>query len=286
MTHSGANGTTNWTMNILRNQFLVNKTSTASGITYSVGVGAAVTQASPNCVTNVQDNIMTGFDYPIAQSSATNWLYRAISVETANCTQVINVDHNSINMENQPNGPQVLGGATPTQGDPNGRLNAISFFNAGGFAGTFNFRNNIVRFLQQYGTVISTKTASTAAADALDISKLNFSNNTYYYNNTGIAFAKIWNGTALVTYNTLADWQAAGKDAGSNEANPVVGSGGGKWISINDLHFDADPGSAFQTATSVGVTLDVDNQVRPNGALEKGADEFYLPSGVWEWSLY
>jgi hypothetical protein len=265
--HQVSNGTSGWTVNLLRNRVDSAVTWDSRGVNFSFGLGGGVATGVTGGTYNVYNNSIAGYAMlgPSTQPN-TAWLSRGISIEYAG-TSTYNIYHNSINLPNLP----LFSAA-----DTNHRLGAFSI-NVASFTGTINFQNNIVRQGQANGTVISTLGAVTLGAGAV----LNFNNNTYFTAN-GSEFASI-NPTS---YANLGAWQARPADVNSNTADPLVGSGGGKWVSGTDLHFDADPGATFQTANNLGVTVDIDNQVRPNGSLEKGADEFYLPSAVSDWSIY
>lgn len=265
-------------MNIVRNRVVKLKTLTSIGILYAIGFGGGGTGA--NGITNVQNNMIAGFEYPVPQSTPGSWLYRGLSLENATNTGTFNIDHNSLHMENQPDGPQV----TSDTDDTGNRLSAVSLLNANGFAGTFNFRNNIVKFNQKGGSVVSGPVGST---QNIDLATLNFSNNTYSYAGQFITFAKFPRATpAPVLAATLADWQTAGEDAGSNEADPTAPASGGQWVSATDLHFTAQPAAAFLTAPLGGVTDDVDAEVRNATSTAKGADEYYVSSGIADWMMF
>ncbi|MGI8908711.1 MAG: hypothetical protein ACR2IE_19745 [Candidatus Sumerlaeaceae bacterium] len=284
--HTGSVGVSGgWTMNILRNTVDQLKTNASQGILFAVGIGGGLTGTNTG-VTNVLNNMIAGFDYQVQQTAvppvSSGFLMRAISVENgAVAGATINIDHNSINMLNQP-GPQPQSLATP--GDPGNRLSVISLLNATGYAGTLNIRNNIIRVTQQYAAILSGPTG----AATINFANLNLSNNTYFYGGTNTVMAK-FNGT---TYNTLADWQAAGEDTvGSNTADPLSGApGSGRWYHDINLHFDAEPAAIYAAPVLAGAGNDVDNQVRPNPAsaqIERGADEFYAPiSAIREWMLF
>lgn len=282
--HNGTNGTTGWTLDILRNNINNVVSGTQGGILSAMQVGGGL--VSPNTGTiNIRNNMISGFEYPVDQPSATGWLYRAITIENTTNTGVYNVEHNSINMPNV-TGPKPQ---LNNQGDPAQRLHAISFYSAGGFAGTFNFRNNIVRMTQEYASVIASRPSPTGQFD-IPLANLNFADNHYYYAGTGVTFAKV-NET---TYTTLADWKGIGKDAGSTDGvDPLAVVAGGNWRSATDLHFDAEPaGAPFAVAVLPSAGNDIDNEVRPNpetSQVEKGADEYYftvIPTAAKDWSLF
>lgn len=276
--HVSSNGSTGWTMNILRNRFTKIKTMTNVGILYAIGFGGGGTGA--NGITNIQNNIIAGFEYPVPQSTPGSWLYRGLSLENGTNQGTFNIDHNSLHMEDQPNGPQ----ATSATDDAGNRLSAISFLNANGFAGTVNFRNNIVKFNQKGGSVISGPVAST---HNIDLATLNFSNNTYSYAGQFITFAKFPRATpAPVSAATLADWQAVGEDAGSNEADPTAPASGGQWVSATDLHFTAQPAATFLATPLAGVTSDYNGEARNATSTAKGADEYYVNSGIADWMMF
>ena len=275
--HDGSNAVLGWTMDVTRNTFAIDSQSTR-GIHGAVSMGGGMTtaiSATPGTVTNIANNFVTA-NCLTTSVSATTSIYHIVELEGNTLTGTFNVLHNSFDAEDW-TAYTVSTADLDNLGAISTKATASNQFN-----GILNVRNNIVRIAEDRLKYF--QCANTTGTNAA----YNFDNNTIYRPNqplvgSGIHFAELPYNTNL---NDFAAWQATAHDSNSNQADPLVGAGTGKWISTSDLHFDADPGSTFQSATSVGATVDIDNQARPNGALEKGADEFYAVSSVKDWSIY
>jgi len=270
--HTGSNGVeTPWVTNIIGNHISQVETPVVNGFNYMIGVGgvAANTQGA---TFNIINNMIGGVNGSATISTTGNLLGRAIAFESGStqASLVFNIRHNSISMRDIPN----YGAAVD---DTANRMAVLSLLNANGFAGTLNFENNIISYRQHNASVISNGPTGTTPGT------LNFNNNTYHLG-TGTKFAEL-NG---VVYNTLADWQGAGRDLASNVADPFAPPSGGAWKSDSDLHFNADPAGAFKTTAIIaGITTDIDQNPRPAVTVTKGADEYVPPqSNVSAWTLY
>lgn len=272
--HQGANGVLDWTLNINGNRFVDIQTLDGGGWLYAIGVGAGVTTVG-RATYNITNNMIGGFRYDytgVANPLSTGWICRGISIETLGSGATYNIHQNSFNMENVTRFDNTLE-------DVNNRLGAISLLSAGNFAGVLNIQNNIFRYTQPNGTILSLRSGNTVGGT------LNINNNTY----AGSAIVANYNGTA---YATLGNWKAAtggaaGQDAGSNVADPTVPAapGAGKWVSATDLHFDADPGSPYKVALLPAVPFDFDGQTRAM-TTDRGVDQFAPTSAVSEWMLF
>ncbi|MEO8196260.1 MAG: Calx-beta domain-containing protein [Thermoanaerobaculia bacterium] len=95
-------------------------------------------------------------------------------------------------------------------------------------------------------------------------------------------FAAASGAAATTEFATLANWQVAytaPQDANSIQANPNHAS------PTADLHLIGTSPNINAGTTLAGVTVDIDNEVRPNGiAYDIGADEFYPQPGVLQLS--
>jgi hypothetical protein len=274
--HDNSNSVFPWTVNVTRNTVNVDSQSTR-GIHAAFNMGGGTTTGlsiNPGTVTNIINNMASG--NCTAATPASTAIYHLVELELNTMSGTVNVDHNSLNLED-------WAGLTSAFTDAdNFAVISTKATVSNQFAGTLNVRNNIIRVAEDRAKYYQNANTTTAAT------LINFENNTVYRPNqptlgTGIHFAELPFGTNL---NDFAAWQATGRDTASTQADPITPGSGGKWISTTNLHFDAEPNATFQTATSLGVSVDLDNQARPNGALEKGADEFYVASGVQDWSIY
>ncbi|MGB7203002.1 MAG: CHRD domain-containing protein [Pyrinomonadaceae bacterium] len=124
-----------------------------------------------------------------------------------------------------------------------------------------------------------------SAAYVFGTGGLNFNN--YYINpaNTQLQTGGLSTTTGSTTttqFATLALWQAAltaPQDAASIQANPLHAS------PTADLHLTGASPNINVGTTIAAVTVDIDNEARPNGpAYDIGADEFYPSPGVLQLS--
>jgi len=270
--HTGSNGVeTPWVTNIIGNHISQIESPSTNGFNYVIGLGgvAANTQGA---TFNIINNMIGGINASATIDTAGGILGRAIALETgsAQANLVYNIRHNSISMKDIPN-------YGPTVDDSSNRMAVLSLLNSNGFAGTLNFENNIISYRQHNASIISNGVTATTPGT------LNFNNNTYHLG-TGTKFAEL-NGTV---YNTLADWQGAGRDLVSNVADPFTQVSGGVWKSDTDQHFTDQPVAAFKTNSIIaGITTDIDQDPRPAVTVTKGADEYVPPpASVPSWSLY
>jgi hypothetical protein len=247
-------------------------TPAANGYNYVIGVGG-LAAANTGSVFNIRNNMIGGINGTATITAAGSLLGRAIALEAGSQNATYNIQHNSISMQDIPN-------YGPTTDDSSNRMAVLSLLNSNNFAGTLNFENNIVSYRQHNASVISANPNPTEAQKIKGT--LNFNNNTYHLG-SGTKFAEL-NGAV---YNTLEEWQAAGRDLNSNIADPFAQPTGGAWISDSDLHFNNEPAAVFKTAAAIaGIPLDLDKNPRPASNVTKGADEYVPSSSVGQWMLY
>lgn len=258
----GANGTSGWTVNILRNRFI----DWESDGTAQKGLGQLLDLSggivAPQTGTyNVFNNFFTGFNYNnAAQVTGTNGTYKAVQVSGTSCTATVKIYHNSFNMPNIP----LMNNATKAD-----VYNAVAIISSG-FAGSVDVKDNIFRYEQNNGEVFYRNNSGFQTGTFTS----NF--NTFYLAN-GASMAAYQNATLTPNYSTLTSWQTAGFDTNSNIGNPTVATppGVGKWVSSTDLHFDGDPGALY-LGSGAGVTSDIDNEARSVSTPVKGADELAI----------
>lgn len=259
-----------WTLDISRNNISQMHTVAIGGYNYAIGVGGG--SPSSGSTYNVVNNMVTGYETTQTVTNNTTWLNRAIALTTANSAAIYNIYHNSINMVDLAAFETAPAGGADTAK----RLSALSLINAAGFAGTLNFVNNIVRYTQRQGAVI-TNTATQVIGGTQ-----NYDGNAYFIGSGGTTFAFLND----VAYPTLASWQAASRDLNSTSVDPFAPPSGGKWISQSNLHLDAAPAAALQGLALPAVPVDLDGQARPASAPAKGADEFFATASVTDWALF
>ncbi|MGI8905713.1 MAG: hypothetical protein ACR2IE_04395 [Candidatus Sumerlaeaceae bacterium] len=271
----GANATSGWTVNILRNRFVNWQTDATAqrGLGPQLDLSGGI--VAPQTGTyNVFNDFSTGYNYNNATAvTGTLGSYKAVQVSGTSCTAAVKIYHNSFNMPNIP----LMANATKAD-----VYNAVAI-TATGFAGSVDVKDNIFRYEQNNGVVFYRNNS------ILQTGTFTSNFNTFYLAN-GATMASYQNTTLTPNYADLSAWQGAGFDLNSNISNPTVPAapGLGKWASSTDLHFDSDPGSVY-LGTGTGVLTDIDNEARNGSAPVKGADELLITTivtGARDWELF
>lgn len=259
--HLVANSATGWTMTIDRNQIDHIPTANASagdfglnGI-YLIGVSGAATY-------NVTNNMIGGWAFTGAASDAT---YQGIRVQGGNASLTVNIEHNSINMNNT---ASVMG-ATAGSTYAIGRVAAAT-------PPVMNINNNIIRYLQT-GT-------NAAAIYAAAAGSINANGNCIWASGTNVGLI---GGTARANF---AAWQGAGFDALGQNVNPAATTNGA-WASttashLADLHFLAAPGGLAATGVATTIAQDIDGEARATGGSAlPGADVVGPAATSYTWNV-
>lgn len=271
--HNTANYTSGWTINIARNRFVTWDNLTSSGLGMQVYLNPTITSPATGTY-NIYNNFFAGFQNTGACNTG---LYRAIYLfaNLGAVPVVTHIYHNSFNMPDLPTLTAANYQSYHAVGLHSGSVNCY-------LSGVLDIKDNIFLMEQNNGAVFyrTNQGNTTSATVTCDY-------NTFYLGAAGAKMACYINGTAAANYAALADWQAAGFDTHSLIVDPRVPPvpGMGKWVSSNNLHFDA-PASALFRGVDVGVTTDIDNDTRT--APLKGADEVPLTSvtAATDWTSY
>lgn len=259
--HNTTNKSTGYTVNITNNLFDNNFINT---IGTGTAHGATFIEAAPADSTgtyNIFNNVITGISTTTADTvTPFNALYRGISISGATLTA--NVYHNTVNMAHLRN---FIASSTPTNIVGINLLNGV----------VSKLKNNIVVMGQETGALgIRYGNVSAAESD---------------YNNVFVTPGSFFGRYDTTAQPTLADFQAAsGREANSTSLDPNVvnAPGTGKWISVNDVRFDGNPGSGFEGTPLSEVTTDINGVTRSATAPTKGAYEYVVSSNVEGWQLY
>jgi hypothetical protein len=262
--HWGANGVTNFTMNIYNN--VIDTVTTANIAAGDYGVIAL--EIDNAGIYNVYNNMFCGFTY--TGTTSVGMLYGAIRGNAVAATY--NIYQNSIYLANQ---------AGRTGLAPN-RCYGIGLTGGGTYVGSINIKNNLIQVDQKGGAAIYLNIPNFNGT--ADINYNDLSADTAAGAFTGF----INEGFAVVTAVSLADWQAQYYkfDANSQSVSPLATSPG-SWVSATNLHFSntsASPLLAGQWLNQfVGSDKDIDGNARNVANPTVGAVELnmYGASTVW-----
>jgi parallel beta-helix repeat protein len=265
--HFVANSATGFTLNITKNTIDYMLAPNTSAGDFGIR-GILVT---PNAVAggqtyNIRDNIVGGWVFTGATSADSS--YEAISIRgaaTGNAAVTINVENNSINMNN----------TTQVTGATLGRVHAITR-TATSSPYTTNIRNNIIRFMQGGTNAYAIYAASSA--------NLTVSGNNVVIGGSSAGFAHI-GGTARTVFTNGSTGFQDVIDTTAQNVDPTATTGG-TWVNaaaggIIDLHFNGTPVELSAVSSTAGT--DIDGDARGVSAIP-GADVVNATVNTYTWN--